>query len=496
MDEMGPEDDKEVRYNMSKPEHYKTAPEDKIPFSQKFVYGIGQLCNNLLAAALGVMSIVLNIGLGMNPALVGTIMSASRLTDALTDPVMGYVSDHTKSRWGRRRPFIFVGAILAGIIFALIWQLPVGHSQRFYFWFFLIGTNLFYVAYTVFATPFVALGYELTPDYHERTRLMGFSNFMGQLAWLAVPWFYAIMENDRLFENSVQGARGLAIAVGVTVVIAGILPAIFLRERYKAIAQAEGKEQNMLQGVRNHIKAFFKSFLIAIKFRPFLKICAATFLVFNGFMVVSGFSSYVIIYYIFGGHQDAGAKYMGWFGTVSSICTFAAIAIVTWASTKIGKRRAFFIATGISIVGYALKWFCYNPEKPFMLLLPAPLIAFGLGGLFTLMGAMMADVCDLDELQNGERREGMFGAIYWWTVKLGMALAFAFSGFLLNATGFDVALKGEQTVRALFLMRVFDVSLPIITSTLAIIAIASYKITEQDAHKVRAQLEERRGKTG
>lgn len=478
---------------MSELEHYQTAPEDRISFPQKLIYGMGMLCNNLLAAALGCMSIVLNLGLGMNPAAIGMIMSLSRFTDALTDPVMGYVSDHTKSKWGRRRPYIFFGAILCGLVFALMWQLPAGHSQRFYFWFFLLGTNLFYIAYTVFATPFIALGYELTPDYHERTRLMGVGNFMGQFAWVAVPWFYAIMENKRLFENSVQGARGLAIAIGAIVLLIGTLPAILFKERYKSVALSEGKT-TAFQGLGSHIKEFFKGFLITIKFGPFLKLCAATFMVFNGFMIVSGFSSYIIIYYIFGGDKSAGSIYMGWFGTVSSICTFCVIALVTWLSTKIGKRRAFFIATSISIVGYGLKWFCYKPGSPWLLLLPAPLIAFGLGGLFTLMGAMMADVCDLDELKNGQRREGMFGAIFWWVVKLGMALAFALSGYLLNATGFDVALEGNQAVRTLFLMRIFDVGVPILTSLIAILAIATYKITEEKAHAVRRELEARRGK--
>ena len=478
---------------MSELTHYQTAPEDRISFPQKIVYGMGMLCNNLLAAALGCMSIVLNLGLGMNPAAIGMIMSLSRFTDALTDPVMGYVSDHTKSKWGRRRPYIFIGAILCGIVFALMWQLPAGHSQHFYFWFFLIGTNLFYVAYTIFATPFIALGYELTPDYHERTRLMGVGNFMGQFAWVAVPWFYAIMENKRLFDNSVQGARGLAIAIGIIVILIGTLPALLFKERYKSVALGEEKS-TAFRGLGTHIKEFFKGFLITIKFGPFLKLCAATFMVFNGFMVVSGFSSYIIIYYIFGGDKSAGSIYMGWFGTVSSVCTFCVIALVTWLSTKIGKRRAFFIATSISIVGYGLKWFCYKPGSPLLLLLPAPLIAFGLGGLFTLMGAMMADVCDMDELNNGHRREGMFGAIFWWVVKLGMALAFALSGYLLNATGFDVALEGNQAPRTLFLLRICDVGVPIVTSLIAILAIASYKITEEKAHAVRKALEERRGK--
>ncbi len=477
---------------MSESVRHQTAPEDRIGFSQKVVYGLGALCNNLLAAALGCMAIVLNLGLGMNPALIGTIMSFSRFTDALTDPIMGYVSDHTRTRWGRRRPYILVGAVLSGLVFALMWQLPGGHSQSFYFWFFLVGTSIFYLAYTIFATPFIALGYELTPDYHERTRLMGVSNFLGQFAWVAVPWFYAIMENDRLFENSVQGARGLAIAVGVAVIVLGVLPALFTRERYLSIAQAE--ESTMLKGLAKNIKDFFRGLLITLRFRPFLRLCAATFLVFNGFMVISGFSSYVIIFYIFGGNKDAGAAYMGWYGTVSSVATFCVIIFATWLSGRIGKKSAFFTTTAVSIVGYALKWFCYNPSHPFLLLLPAPLIAFGLGGLFTLMGAMMADVCDVDELENGHRREGTFGAIYWWMVKLGMALAFALSGVLLNATGFDVALGNAQPVRTLFLLRICDIGVPIVASVIALIAMAGYHITEESAHAVRAELEKRRGK--
>jgi GPH family glycoside/pentoside/hexuronide:cation symporter len=169
---------------------------DRLGVLERLAYGLGGLVNNLLGAAIGMMAIVLNLGLGMNPAVVGTLMALPRLTDALTDPLMGYISDHTRSRWGRRRPYIFVGAISAGLVFALLWQLPAGHGERFYFWYFLVGSVIFYLAYTVYATPWVALGYELTPDYNERTRLMGVSNFLGQFAWVAVPWFYAFMEND------------------------------------------------------------------------------------------------------------------------------------------------------------------------------------------------------------------------------------------------------------------------------------------------------------
>ena len=473
--------------------HATTAPSDRVPVVQKLAYGLGGLVNNLLGAAIGVMAIVLNLGLGLNPAVVGTLMALPRLLDALTDPVMGYISDRTRTRWGRRRPYIFLGAIAAGIVFAALWQLPAGHSDRFYFWFFLAGSMVFYCAYTVYATPWVALGYEMTPDYNERTRLMGVANFMGQFAWVVAPWFYLFMENKSLFENSVEGARTLAILVGAFVVVAGLVPAILCRERMARMPVAAAAEEDR-QSFMQAMGGFFRGFGQTLKVTPFLRLCAATFLVFNGFMLVSSFSSYVIIYYVHGGDKEAGAALMGWNGTASAIATFTVIPLVTWLSTRIGKRRAFFLAIGISIVGYALKFFCYSQAQPLLLLVATPFIAFGLGGLFTLMGSMVADVCDYDELETGKRREGMFGSIFWWVVKLGMALALWLSGHLLNFTGFDVELGGGQSERTLFLMRIFDVAVPIVTSAIAIWMVAGYPITEARAREIRATLEARRGK--
>ena len=481
---------------MSESAHYTTAPEDRIPFGQKLIYGLGAFVNNLLAGAIGGMIIVLNLGLGMNPALVGLLGALPRLTDALTDPLMGYISDHTRSRWGRRRPYIFVGAIAVAIIYALLWQLPVDKSEAFYFWYFLGGSLIFYLAYTVYATPWVALGYELTPDYHERTRLMGVQNFVGQLAYIVAPWFLWIMQNQQWFGNMVEGAAGLAIIISVVVASLGILPALFLRERFKEIATAEAgpaAAEGAGSALMRNLADFFRGFLLTLKFKPFLKLCAATFLVFNGFMLIASFQFYVIIYYVFGGDTELGSKYAGYSGTLGAISTFAVIVFVTWLGTRVGKRRAFFVATGVSMLGYGLKWVCYNPEVPWLLLLPAPLMAFGLGGLFTLMPSMICDVVDMDELETHERREGMYGSIFWWVVKLGMAAALAASGFLLNATGFDVELGGNQTERAIHLMRICDAFIPFLASGIAIWVIASYSITEEKAHEVRAALEARRG---
>ncbi len=476
-----------------------TLPQDRIPFSHKIAYGLGAFVNNLLAAAIGGMIIILNLGLGMNPALVGLAGALPRVTDALTDPIMGYISDTTRSRWGRRRPYIFAGAILSGLTYAALWLLPEGRSEMFYFWYFTIGSTIFYGGYTIFATPWVALGYELTPDYHERTRLMGVQNFIGQIAYLISPWFLWMMTKKEWFATPKEGAAGLALAIGSVAIAVGIIPAIVLRERYVAApagAAPDVPTEPWFDSVKRNTVAFFKGFKTTLGTAPYLKLCGATFLVFNGFIMISSFQSYVIIYYVFGGDQEAGSRYAGYAGTLGAISTFLVIFFITWLATRIGKRKAFFVSTGLSIVGYLLKWFCYDPSRPWLILVPTPLLAFGLGGLFTLMGAMIADVVDADELETHQRREGMFGSIYWWVVKVGMAAALAAGGFLLNATGFDVALGGAQTPRTLLLMRLCDVFVPAIASAVAIWAIAKYPITEAKARETRDALEARRGKPG
>lgn len=480
-------------------DNIETSDRDKISLLKKIIYGLGAFVNNLLDAAMNTMVIVLNLGLGMNPALMGLLGALPRLIDAFTDPLMGYISDHTKSRWGRRRPYIFIGAILSAIVFVMLWQLPRDQSESFYFWFFLIGSVLFYLAYTVFATPWVALGYELTPDYHERTKIMAIQNFMGQFAWLVAPWFLLFMQNETLFSDMVEGAGWLAIIIGIFTICIGILPALFLVERHMPTPAPkkvpEGKvPPTEKKGLAFVLADFFKGFVITIKFKPFLCLCGATFLVFNGFMMVSAFQSYVIIYYVFGGDQALGAEYVGWAGTVSFVATSCAIFIATKLSTLFGKRKAFFITIGISIFGYALKWVCFTPDNPLLVLIPPIFFAFGLGGLFTLMGSMVADVCDLDELNTGERREGMFGSIFWWVVKLGLAAAMAAGGFLLYATGFEVELGGAQSADTLFYMRLADVLVPLVCSVVAIWMVAAYPITESLAVEVRQKLEQRRGK--
>jgi GPH family glycoside/pentoside/hexuronide:cation symporter len=184
------------------------------------------------------------------------------------------------------------------------------------------------------------------------------------------------------------------------------------------------------------------------------------------------------------------------FGTVSSFATaFLVIPVITYMSSRIGKRNAFIISIIISTVGYILKWwaFQYSIETHWLMFVPLPFISFGIGGLFTLMMSMTADVCDYDELKNGmPRKEATFGAIYWWMVKLGTSLAVLFGGFVLSGVGFDPALP-TQTMHTLTLLRLADIIIPAVTGLLAIIIMWNYDITEKKAREIRTMLVERRG---
>jgi len=439
------------------------------------------------AAAISAMVLVLNLGLGMNPVLVGLVGTIPRLLDAFTDPLVGYVSDNSRAKYGRRRPFMFFGALISGLLFALLFQLHKEHSEIYNFWYFLVIQCFFVVAFAFFAIPWIALGFEITPDYHERTRLQGTGNTIAQIAWLISPWLFTFMYTTK---DVVQGARVLAIIFGVFIAVGGILPAIFNKEFFV------NPPKPPQQSIMDVLKHFFSGFMISLKNKPFVKLCLMTFLVFNGFMLASAFTSYVIFFYDFGGDYGKGGHLLGWFGTVTALSNFLfVIPLITWIATKIGKRNTFLITIPLSIVGYALKWIGYNPQHPYLLLIAAPFIAFGLGSVFTIVSSMLADVCDLDELQTGSRREGTFGAIYWWMIKLGQAAASLISGVLLNATGFNVALGGHQTAHTLLYMRLCDIGIPIVASLLAIFIILTFEVTEDKAYEIRKQLEERRGKT-
>ena len=477
-------------------EKHKIAPKDVVPLGQKFAFGAGNLTNQLLPAALGVFMFFLVVGFGMSPYKAGILAAIPRFLDAILDPIMGYISDNTRSRWGRRRPYIFGGAIVVGISFMLMWQLkvpvPGNNYETFNFMYFLLMSVVFYLGYTVFAAPLIGLGYEMTPDYNERTRLMAISQIMGQVAWMIAPWFWFLISRPELFPDAPTGVRNLSIWVGAICLVMGVLPAFFCKEIDQA--HLTGQSKLSFKDIVSNVKDFFRDVKQTINNKPFLRLCGATFLVFNGYQIVASFSFYIVIFYLFNGNQMAAGQWPAWFGTVSALLTAVlVIPIITFMSTKIGKKNAFIVSTLISIVGYALKWWGFSPGNPWLMFLPLPLMSFGIGGLFTLMMSMTADVCDYDELKNGmPRKEALFGAVYWWMVKLGMSLAMFLSGVILSSIGFDGNIQ-VQSAHTITMLRLADIIVPSLAGIIAIWVMWNYDITEKRSREIRNTLVERRG---
>lgn len=465
----------------------------RVPIAQKAAFGAGHLVNNLIPGILGVFVLFLKTSaFGMDPLLAGFIVGIPRLFDAITDPVMGYISDNTSSKYGRRRPYIFIGAIFTGIVFAVLWQVSENNSEMFNFWYLLIFSILLIFGNTIFSTPLIALGYEMTSDYKERTRLMSFANTIGQVAWMLVPFLYLLIPNEDYFATQPQAIRTIAILSGVVIIVLGILPAIFCRGIDSS--KMEGREEITPKALLNSMGKIFTGIKIVFKNKPFVKLCLATFLVFNGFQIVAEFGVFIINFYMFNGDWVASKWWVALFPAVTAAYTaFIAIPIINAMANKMGKRKAFIISTAISIIGYILKWWGFDPTNPYMIFLPIPLMAFGMGCLFTLMMSMTADVCDLDELENGmPRKEGTFGAIYWWMIKVGQGIALVCSGLILKLLGYNSS-AATQTAEALHGMRITDIALPVITAALAIWVMWKYNLTESRAIAIKEELVERRG---
>ncbi|WP_088323379.1 MFS transporter [Polaribacter tangerinus] len=457
----------------------------KVPFGQKVAFGVGMLANQMFPAALGIFMVVLVQDLGFPGWMWGIIYFFPRMFDSFTDPIMGYISDNTKSRWGRRRQYVVLGGLIMGIAFIIMWQLYRESGIDYNFIYFMFWSFIFYLGLTIFSVPYVAMGYEMSDDFHERTSIMATAQWIGQWAWVIAPWFWVIMYDAEWFDSAEIATRSLAFWVGIIFAICAIIPGIFIKS--KSTLQEDYAPLN-IKSIGNSLKEIGAGFLTAFKMKPFRQLCIATFLVYNAFMTIASFSFFIIVYHLFAGDANNAGIWPTLFGCLGALgTTFFVIPIVTRMSKSLGKKRAFIISQGISIVGYVMLWFLFVPGKPYLFIFALPLFSFGIGSLFLLMMSMTADVIDLDELNTGLRREGTFGAIYWLMVKFGFAIAGGLSGLIMSFVGFDsgAVIQPEGAVDGL---RLAFSGIPILGTTIAMFIMKDYNITEEKANKVSLQL--------
>lgn len=461
----------------------------KVPMTQKIAFGVGMLANQMFPAAISIFIVVLVQDLGFPGWMWGVVSLAPRIFDSLTDPIMGFISDNTKSKWGRRRQYVFLGAITMGISFVIMWQLFRDSSIDYNFAYFLFWSIVFYLGLTIFSVPYVAMGYEMSDDFHERTSIMAVAQWIGQWAWVIAPWFWVIMYDTAWFETADVAVRELAIWVGLGCAICAMVPALFIKSKSTL---EEDYSPMTLKNIGGSLVKIWDSFGEAFTSAPFRKLCFATFLIFNAFNTVAAFTFFIIVYYLFNGDAGAAGIWPTLFGSVGALCTtFLVIPIVAKMSKAMGKKKAFLVSQSISVLGYVMLWFLFIPGKPYLFLIALPFFSFGIGGLFTIMMSMTADVIDLDELNSGKRREGIFGAIYWWMVKFGFAIAGGLSGAIFSIIGFDTALE-VQPESAITGLRLFFSGLPILGTLTAMYIMRNYEISEERANEIKEQLKIKR----
>ena len=466
-----------------------TTTTSKVPFGQKVAFGVGMLANQMFPAALGIFMVVLVQDLGFPGWMWGIIYFFPRLFDSFTDPIMGYISDNTKSRWGRRRPYVILGGIITGTAFIIMWQLYEGAGVDYNFTYFMIWSFIFYLGITIFSVPYVAMGYEMSNDFHERTNIMATAQWIGQWAWVIAPWFWVIMYDPAWFESAEVATRSLAVWVGILCAICAIVPGIFIKSKSTL---NEDYSPLKLKNIGNSLKEIGSGFVSAFKMKPFRKLCIATFLVYNAFMTIASFSFFIIVYHLFEGDAGAAGIWPTLFGCLGALgTTFFVIPIVAKMSKAMGKKKAFLLSQAISIFGYLMLWFLFIPGKPYMFIFALPFFSFGIGSLFLLMMSMTADVIDLDELNTGLRREGTFGAIYWLMVKFGFAIAGGLSGVIMSLVGFDSAVT-VQPEGAIDGLRLAFSGIPIMGTLIAMFVMRNYNVTEESAGVVRLELDRRK----
>lgn len=463
-----------------------TTVKQKVPMGQKIAFGFGMLANQMFPASVGVFIIVLVQDLGFAALLWGIIQFAPRIFDAITDPIMGFISDNTRSKWGRRRHYVFIGSIIMGISFICMWQLYKENGLDYNFWYFMIWSLVFYLGLTIFSVPYVAMGYEISEDFHERTNIMAISQFIGQWAWVIAPWFWVILYNPDWFPNgAASGVRELSVWVAIPCSLFAIIPAIFLKS--KSTLDREDFLPITPAYVGKSVVNIFTSALDAFKIKQFKKIAFATFLIFNSFNIIASFTFLIIVHYMFNSDPASAGSWPAIHGSVGALFTsFLVIPIINWMAKKYGKKKAFLTAQSISIIGYILFWFLFVPGKPYLFIYALPFHSFGIGSLFTIMMSMTADICDLDELNTGKRREGVLGAVYWWMVKFGFGIAALLSGTILWLVGFDADSVTQSAVTG---MRIFYTLLPIAGVIGAILIMKGYDLTEERSKEVSEQLE-------
>ena len=518
------------------------SPGDRIPTFQKLMFSCGV---NMDYVATGLLSSLwlpfFNIGMGLTPLTLGVVMMILRAWDAISDPIVGNISDNARTRWGRRRPFMFFASITTAALLPLFWFVPAGITDGT-FWLihiddwlvtvigrdFITAANVFplyltilglvfFTSFTCWSMPYYGMQLELTPNYDERTRLTAWMTFFGKISSLIGTWILALVilvgslalaEPKALantpaflhpFLTSIQpwltevthpqpgekpivvGMRLVCWFVVAGIVVFGMLPALFVKERYY-----------LTEAVKQAREPFWRSVRESATCKPLWSLILISFFLVLGSSSVGGLGQYLNFYYVFDGDLGKAAVVGGLKGTVIVIAGIASIPLFTWLGEKFDKRTMVMTMLGSSMFGHLLNYFLMTPEHPYWQLIPGVFESSAIAAVWLFIPSMKADVADWDELHTTRRREGSINSFFSWFIKASLTASVGISGFVLQASGFTRELDHQPHD---VLMRMFHLylGLPLLIWSVALIAAWFYPLNRARSIGIRAELEARRG---
>ena len=465
-----------------------TLPSARLPLGTKVSYGIGEVVIAIhRSSVLNFLLFFYTNVVMLNPSLAGVALAVGRIWDGVNDPIVGYLSDSTASRFGRRRPYLLASALPLGLSFFLLWSPPQGMGDLGNFLFLAIAYMLMDACFTLYATPYFALGAELSRDYHERTQVVTTRAVFHSLgAVLTVLCLSKVVGGSP--DTLQEGAAALPATLPPEVVRAGFTKVgAFLGGLMVLcglIAFYGSREvPPTANGEQLSCRAFFRNLTGTLRNQPF-RIIIVTFAV----MTLGAAIHQPLTLYVF---RD-WLKMQQQLPTIMSfslVSTILSLGIWTRFARRVGKNRAFQVCIGWSIVVLSVFPLLRADMQQQLFYLFIVFAGFGAGG-YVLPVSIAADVIDYDELLSGQRREGAFFGLWTLTIKLVAALAIALVGVALDLIGYVA--NQTQSAFTLWGLKMLYGPVPAFFFFLSWLAFRRFPLTRESHAEIQRQLQERR----
>lgn len=462
----------------------KVDKDKKLNLKTKLAYGAGDL-GPAITANISVFFLLVfftNVA-GIPAGLAGSILMVGKIWDAVNDPLVGVLTDRTESkRWGRRLPWLLYGAIPFGIFFFLQWIVP-STNVWVLFWYYVIIGVISQVFYTVVNLPYTAMTPELTQDYDERTSLnsirFAFSIGGSILSLLLARLIFALIDNRQ------QQYLALA-AVCAVISVLGLFWCVWgTRERVLAF------EAKRTQSEESESIPFGEQIKIVFNNKPFLFVIGIYLFSWLGVQITASVIPYFVIYCMRLKESDVPTVMIGVQGT-------ALLMLFVWGalSKRVGKKAVYFMGMFLWIIA-ATGLFFLQPGQIGLMYVLAVLAGCGVSVAYLVPWSMMPDVIELDELQTGQRREGVFYGFMVLLQKFGLAFGLFLVGIALQTSGFQENIPGQtelpiQPDAALSAIRIAVGPIPIGCLIGGLFLTYFYPITREMHAEMLLKLEEKR----